>query len=876
MRKLRTVLAIILAGVITVRAETPADPLWYLLSNSVLAQDEAAVQAEGDGVADARGLAALQADLLLLSDGLESFRDEAQVKATLMRLGPRTSPELKPFFRDRASSLDAIYRTLAVTDYTWARRFPEAPCVPEDARRKLLENPDGLFQTEDGRAAPWLVALLGRGVDGKSAERALDQAASHLRMSGAAYERRRARIRKLTLALESNKAVGAARSRLYCERAAAFEDLAFHHHHRGGEAVLAARTKAPAEPEKSVFVVLSNSGRAAATLLGTKTGSILVTDASVVAGEENPRLLTYSGDLKGVESASKVVRRDAGLGLAILAYSGKLGQPALLPSGEGVSKGDLVSAIGHSDVSGLWTKSSGLVTKNSGGSFQTDAAVSPEFSGGPVFNEEGAVVGILISRAADTEEKRWPIAVPTSVVVRWLEGDDISVDRNPEIIEDAGTAAILSHARPQLFTAAGFDPALIARLPPPPPVPNGVCVRYCQDPAPRRRAVSNISSTPSPNSGNAELGEALGKLGAELILKGIPALFRGFGKMLNGRNKSQAQNNNVPNSGQRNDSSSPIVQEAPKPPPDPLRPASLSLSVSRTMMAQGEEVAAVATIGFAGKEGSRAGHDVSFTVVPAGIINCPPGRTDASGVARVACQAVVVEIDRKFDGLQDETRRRLGMKTGGRVARNPAKGDKVAELKERFAASQDRLVLEEERHPPAGTDTPGIDKAIPETELVELVIKGDRVTLGAALGKFEDQAKLDILERPCLSVATCSLKPGKMASGNLECRCDAGKREGNLGREYSEEPGDNGEAKPAEGGPGGKLPTPANLPPGAVENVNRPGSWGELDENGKFRERWRIDPGTPGAPKWGGRDHVHIDGGEDHLPVDTPYPEKKP
>ncbi|MDD5303859.1 MAG: hypothetical protein PHS14_12230, partial [Elusimicrobia bacterium] len=166
MRLTKVALAVLLSIAIPIRAETTTDPLWYLLSTYVLTPDVKAVEADDKGPADAKGLASLQSDLLLLADGFEAFRDEAQVKETLVRLEPRMSPELRPFFKDRASSLDAIYRTLAVTDYTWAQRFPEPPCAPAEARLKLLDNRDGLFQTENGEASPWLVALLGPQAEG--------------------------------------------------------------------------------------------------------------------------------------------------------------------------------------------------------------------------------------------------------------------------------------------------------------------------------------------------------------------------------------------------------------------------------------------------------------------------------------------------------------------------------------------------------------------------------------------------------------------------------------------------------------------------------------------------------------------------------------
>ena len=61
---------------------------------------------------------------------------------------------------------------------------------------------------------------------------------------------------------------------------------------------------------------------------------------------------------------------------------------------------------------------------------------------------------------------------------------------------------------------------------------------------------------------------------------------------------------------------------------------------------------------------------------------------------------------------------------------------------------------------------------------------------------------------------------------------------------------------------------PTSPPEGLVENPNRPGSWGEYDKNGKFKERWRLDKGRPEVKKGhGSKDHVHIDGGKKPYPI---------
>lgn len=559
-RTARAALALPLAVAIPVRAETTTDPLWYLLSTYVLAPDAKAVAGGGEGPADAKGLAALQADLLILSEGFEGFRDEGQIKGTLERLKPRMSPELAPFFKDRASSLDAIYRTLAVTDYTWARRFPEPPCEPDESRRKLLAGRDGLFQTAKGEASPWLAALLGPQAEGKSAEQALDQASARAKLSGAEYEKLRARARKLTLALASDKAVGAARARLYCARAAAFSDLAASHREKDSGLLSAARAVGP-RPEESVFVVVSKEKRAAATLIRTKSGALLVTDAAIVADTDHPSLFAFSEATTPRVLTATVIRRQSELGVAVLSYSENLTMPSLGLAETIPAKDELVTALGHTMVSGLWTRTSGLVTKTGEMSFQTDAAISPELSGGPVLNEAGEVAGLLVLRSADTEEGWWPIAIPAPVLSRWLDDPASSFAPAPgaEAVEDAGTAAVLSRAGPSalLLTEAGLGAWHIPSLPPPPSVPNGVCMANCGGP----------SSSGSSDSG----GYSGGASAAPYNGPNLWVMLRKLKKLLKPAPKKVAElPDNRPSTKRK--TVNPPAQAAPTPPSPPPNP----------------------------------------------------------------------------------------------------------------------------------------------------------------------------------------------------------------------------------------------------------------------------------------------------------------
>ncbi len=517
---MRLALALLLGLSSSLRAETTDDPLWTLFTSYAVTRDEKAANSTYEGREDSKRLASLQADLQLLAGGFESFRDESQVKENLLKLEPRITPELRPFFQDRASTLNAIYRTLAVTDYTWAARFPAPPCSPAQARRKLLESRDGLFQNAQGASSPWLVSLLGPQAQGKSAEQALDQASAKTKLSAAEYEKRRSLIRKLTLALASDKAVGEARSKLYCMRASAYEDLAASQGPAASAPTLASRATPRAAPESSVFVVVSGARRAAATMIETKFGPVLVTDIAITVGDDHSRVYAE----KSTELTATVARRDETLGLATLTLAEASPAPALPLATQAPAKDELVTALGHTEASGLWTKTSGLVTKSGPASFQTDAAVSADFSGGPVLNDAGEVAGLLVQRPADTEEGRWPVAVPARKIALWLEGAQVPPGPPSEAIEDAGTAAVLSHTHPnQLWNASYVSD---------PPMGNIVCMKYCDS-----GSSGGSSSSYSSNNGSSELGQALG----QLAIVGISALFRGIGKLFQGRSDATAQ-----------------------------------------------------------------------------------------------------------------------------------------------------------------------------------------------------------------------------------------------------------------------------------------------------------------------------------------------
>lgn len=126
---MRLVLCLLLsAASLPVRAsDAPApDPLAVLMAQLSAPLDDAASAAPGAPAENSPRLAQIQASLTVAAAGYESLRSPVHAAAAKDLLAAETDPALKPFVKDRDASLDAVYRTLAVVDYTWALRFPGA------------------------------------------------------------------------------------------------------------------------------------------------------------------------------------------------------------------------------------------------------------------------------------------------------------------------------------------------------------------------------------------------------------------------------------------------------------------------------------------------------------------------------------------------------------------------------------------------------------------------------------------------------------------------------------------------------------------------------------------------------------------------------
>lgn len=592
-----------------------------ILLTRVIPQDESALATAGPE--KGARLAKLQSDLALVVEGLEGFASEEDASPSLKRL--REAVDVPEQFKDRASALDASYRALAVVDYTWAKRLPEAPCSPDASRAALLKS---------GPLSSWISSLLGIDAD---AAAALDRASAATKASVREYALLRAKVRRLSEALGSEKAIGAMRASLYCRRAGVYEALSAANRASG----LVAAARSTGADDVSGVYVLARPSADGLEILGAATSidGTIVTDARLVDSEG--LVLLRRDEKKPIPV--RVERRDSGL--ALLRASEPVKGFSLAEAAP--AKDDLIEALGHPERTGAWTRTRGLVTSADALSFQSDAVIDVGMTGGAALTEDGKLAGVFVLRRAQAggEAFDWPVAVNALALRSWLAGGPLAAPAGSIEIAEAGTASILTASRPlgeklspgAQATQAGYSFYQDGH--------RAVCMANCDDAAPAPRVRSRTTYTnprssygsSSSSNANAELGEALGKLaviGAEaLIFKGIPALFRGIGSLFSKKGKSSAS-----------PSRQAAVQEPVKVPVKPKEPpilTALTLEVTPKSAAPGESVTLTATATLSDPEAPKANISVAFKASPATLVRfdgTPNAKTNQSGVATITAK----------------------------------------------------------------------------------------------------------------------------------------------------------------------------------------------------------------------------------------------
>jgi hypothetical protein len=432
----------------------PPDPLAVLITQLSAPVDEKAAAADSkSNQENSARLAAIQSSLTAAAAGFEALRAPSHAAAASGALTGEVDPALKPFVKSRDASLDAVYRTLAVVDYTWALRFPKPACAPAERRAALLKSVDGLFVDPDvGSLSPWMARLMGSAAFGLPPAEALDQAAAPTKLTAGAYEKLRVRAGQITEELSAGKAAGAERAALYCERADAYEQLARAHRAEAGP-TLASRSSGdddPAFAAGSVFLLAARGGNGydvlgAGFLMQTGRGRRLVTDASIVRGRKDvvafarPKI---DGAL-GRPIPVVIERRARGVGPAIGRLDGESDAPALTPAAASPAADELVTGLGPLRMAGPWTATQGLVTRVGAATFSSDAALSAEMAGSPVLNDRGEAAGLMIRRGAEIS------ALKVEKLRAFLDGETVETPEAEFIASrNSGSASLLTTVRP--------------------------------------------------------------------------------------------------------------------------------------------------------------------------------------------------------------------------------------------------------------------------------------------------------------------------------------------------------------------------------------------------------------------------------------------
>ncbi len=179
-------------------------------------------------------------------------------------------------------------------------------------------------------------------------------------------------------------------------------------------------------------VVRIRSGNSLAAGIVVSTSGEILTNAHVVHGTDRPQIETRSGDI----FQTKVVRTDQHHDLALLQVEGSAATWFPLPlKPTGLPRvGSDVYVVGHPLGLG-WTVSRGIVSANRKPGevgrtaiIQTDAAISPGNSGGPLLNRHGDLVGLVVAKLSGGGAENVAFAIPASAVLEFLDPPASSAD----------------------------------------------------------------------------------------------------------------------------------------------------------------------------------------------------------------------------------------------------------------------------------------------------------------------------------------------------------------------------------------------------------------------------------------------------------------
>jgi len=153
---------------------------------------------------------------------------------------------------------------------------------------------------------------------------------------------------------------------------------------------------------------------------------IIVTNAHVVRRAQEVRVETFEGR----KLLGKVVTADSSQDLALLRVESTevSWTPVAIVAGVQPPVGSEVYVIGHPAGLG-WTVTRGIISAYRRGRgvqmIQTDAAISPGSSGGPLLDKVGHLIGIVTGRARREGVENVAFARPTSALLEFLRREGV-------------------------------------------------------------------------------------------------------------------------------------------------------------------------------------------------------------------------------------------------------------------------------------------------------------------------------------------------------------------------------------------------------------------------------------------------------------------
>jgi len=165
------------------------------------------------------------------------------------------------------------------------------------------------------------------------------------------------------------------------------------------------------------------AGGQGAGIVVSTAGEIL-TNAHVVQGADEPQIEIHSGEV----FPAKVVRRDSrhDLALVLVEVPAAKWVPLQLKRISMPPVGSEVYVIGHPLGLG-WTVTRGIVSAHRKAGevapmamIQTDAAISPGNSGGPLLDRNGNLVGLVVFKLSGGGVENVSFAIPASIIAGFL------------------------------------------------------------------------------------------------------------------------------------------------------------------------------------------------------------------------------------------------------------------------------------------------------------------------------------------------------------------------------------------------------------------------------------------------------------------------